>query len=43
MRVHLWLLKETMDAAEILAAHLRAIEIIAGMNATGIPIDEQLK
>lgn len=40
MRVHLWLLKDFMIEVELMAAHLRAIEIIAGMEATGMPVDE---
>ena len=39
MRVYLCLLRETMDAAQLLAAQLRAIEIIAGMEATGMQPD----
>lgn len=39
MRVYLCLLTETMDAAALLAAQLRAIQIIDGMEATEMPID----
>lgn len=39
MRVYLCLLRDTMEAAAKLGATLRAMEIIAGMEATGMPID----
>jgi len=39
MKVYLWLLRETMEQAEILAAQLRAIQVIAGMDETGLPVD----
>lgn len=42
MEVALWLLREGMSAIEIMAAKLRAMEIIEGMEATGIPVDSQL-
>lgn len=37
MRVYLCLLRETVDE---LAAYARAVEIIAGMEATGMPVDK---
>ena len=40
LRVYNVLLRETIDAAKELTAYMRAIEIIAGMDATGMPTDE---
>lgn len=41
MRVYLWMLKETMQAAQLFAAKVRAAEIIAGMDATGMTAQER--
>lgn len=42
MQVALWMLHEGMNEMEIMAAQLRAIEVIEGMDATGMPVDSQL-
>lgn len=42
IEIYLWMLHEGMSAIEITAAQFRAIEVIAGMEETGVPVDSQL-
>lgn len=43
LRVYMALLHDAIDATKHAAAYLRAIEIVAGMEETGLPVDERMR